>query len=101
MSDLLYNRLLLSFINVKNRLESLLNLCYVNEYRSDIKELQSSIRSVSTLIDNLQYELKINDNSKRLKNNFLCKNGWTWGKIQQLDNEEQCLNSEYLALLRL
>ncbi|CAF2376287.1 unnamed protein product [Rotaria sp. Silwood2] len=101
MSDLLYNRLLLSFINVKNRLESLLNLCCVNEYRSDIKELQSSIRSVSTLIDNLQYELKINDNSKLLKNNFLCKNGWTWGKIQQLDNEEQCLNLEYLALLRL
>ncbi|CAF3372379.1 unnamed protein product [Rotaria sp. Silwood1] len=101
MSDLLFNRLLLSFINVKNRLESLLNLCSINEYRLDIKEIQIYIRSVSSLIDNLQYEFKINDNLKLFSNRSLCKNGWTWKKIQQLNNEEQFFNLELLALLRL
>ncbi|CAF0829322.1 unnamed protein product [Rotaria sp. Silwood1] len=101
MSDLLFNRLLLSFINVKNRLESLLNLCSINEYRLDIKEIQIYIRSVSNLIDNLQYEFKINDNLKLFSNRSLCKNSWTWKKIQQLNNEEQSFNLELLALLRL
>ncbi|CAF0760834.1 unnamed protein product [Rotaria sordida] len=101
MSDLLYNRLLLNFINVKNRLESLLNLYCINEYRLDIKELQISIGFVSNLIDKLQYELKLTDNLKPFSNHSLCNNNWTWKKIQQLDMKEQCLNLEFLALLRL
>lgn len=101
MSDLLYNRLLLTFNNVKNRLESLLELCYSNEYRSGIKEIQTSIKSVQTLIDTIYDQLKTHDNSKSLPKRSLCKYGWTCERIQQLYQEELELNLEILALLRL
>jgi hypothetical protein len=119
MSSLLYDRLLLTFINVKHRLESLLHLCRISEnpswtnddeveeiyqffgpYHTDIEELEESIKHVSTLIENLQQEQNTSEDCKPIPDYPLCENGWTLRKIEQLD-EEQCLNLNILNHLSL
>ncbi len=106
MSALLSDRLLLTFVNVKHRLESLLNLCRISEnpswtndddgeefyrffgpYQSDIEELEKSITHVSSLIENLQHEQNTTEDCKPFPNYPLCENGWTFKEIEQLEEE--------------
>ncbi|CAF0783385.1 unnamed protein product [Rotaria sordida] len=110
MSSLLLDRLLLTSINVKHRLESLLNLCRIYEHpswknddqyeefyrfygpdHSDIEELEVSIVSISSLIENLQHEQDIDEDYQPFPDYPLCKNGWTLKEIEQLE-KEKCLN---------
>ncbi len=119
MSSLVSDRLLVIFINVKRRLESLLNVCRISEnplwtnddnceeiyqffgpYISDIEELEDSITRISSLIENLQHEQNTNDDCQPFSNYPLCKNGWTFKEIEQLD-EEQDLNLRILNQLSL
>jgi hypothetical protein len=119
MSSLLFDRLLLTFINVKQRLESFLNLCRIHEkpswindndfeefyrfygpYHSDIEELENSIVYISSLIENLQHEQNTTEDSKPFPDYPLCKNGWTSTDIEQL-GEEQCLNLHTLNQISL
>jgi hypothetical protein len=119
MSFLLIDRLLLTFMNVKHRLETLLNLCRIYEnlssinddecdefyrfygpYHSDIEELEESIVCISSLIENLQHEQDMAEDCQAFPNYPLCKNGWTFKDIEQLE-EEPCLNLEILNQLSL
>lgn len=107
MSSCLYDRLLLSSTNVKRRLETLLNLCRIYEHpsvkiddpseelyrfygpdHSDIEELEESIISISSLIENLQHEQNSTDCSKPFPNYPLCKNGWTLKEIEEAEKEK-------------
>ena len=121
MSTSLSDRLLSTLVNVQRRLEALLDLCRAHEhpswmsdddwgelhrfcgpYRSDIEELENSIASVATLLESLRFESQPSDNASPLPDYPLCKNGWTWEKIERLDDDDtQDLNLEILALLRL
>lgn len=118
MSDLRSIRILNHLINVRNRLESLLVICRIEErpcwsnddesnefdrfhgpYRSDIEELENSILDVSKLIENLRHETSTDiDIQSPLPNYPLCKNQWTIERIEHINDE---LNLETLQLLRL
>jgi hypothetical protein len=119
MSVLLTDRLLLTFINVKHRLESLLNLCRISEnplwtndddygeiyrffgpYHTDIEELEESIKHISSLIENLRHEQNTSEDCKPFPDYPLCENNWTFKKIEQLE-EEQTLNLDILNQLSL
>jgi hypothetical protein len=120
MSSLLFDRLLLTFNNVKHRLQSLLNVCRIYEnssgfnddddcdefcrfdgpYRSDIEELEESIVRISLLIENFQHEQDTADDCKPFPNYPLCENHWTLKKIEQLE-EEECLNLIMIKQLSL
>jgi hypothetical protein len=121
MSTSLPDRLLSTLLNVRRRLQSLLDVCRTHEhpswmsdddwgelhrfcgpYRSDIEELETSIVSVSTLVESLRSESQSSDSASPLPDYPLCKNGWTLERIERLeDDDEQDLNLEILALLRL
>ncbi|CAF2535528.1 unnamed protein product [Rotaria sp. Silwood2] len=119
MSSLLIDRLLLVSINVKHRLESLLNLCRIYEHplwnnddqdeefdrfygpdHSDIEELEESIVTISLLIENLQHEQNTSENCQPFPNYPLCKNGWTLKEIEQLE-KEQSINLNIINQLGL
>jgi len=119
MSSVLFDRLLLTFINVKHRLESLLNLCRISEhpswtndddceelyrffgpYHSDIEELEESIKHISSLIENLHHEKNTSEDCKPFPDYPLCENDWTLKKIEQLE-EEQNFNLDILNKLSL
>lgn len=119
MSSLLFDRLLLTFINVKHRLEKLLALCRISEnpswindedceekyrffgpYNTDIEELEESIEQISSLIENFQHEQNTHEDCKPFEDYPLCDNGWTLNKIVQLD-EEQTLDLNILNQLSL
>lgn len=119
MSSLLFDRLLLTFINVKDRLEKFLILCRISEnplwtndddseeiyrflgpYHSDIEELEESIKQISSLIENLQHEQNTSEDCKPFQDYPLCENGWTLKRIEQLE-EEQSLNLDVLDQLSL
>ena len=118
-SSLLADRLLLTFIHVKHRLEILLNFCRISEkpswtndddgeefyrffgpYCTDIEELEKSIVHVSLMIENLQHEQTTPDDCKTFLDYPLCENGWTWEKIEQLE-ETSSLNLDILDHLSL
>jgi dynactin complex subunit len=122
MSNPFSTRLLLTFVNVRRRLESLLELCRIHEqpswnsadewkefyrfsgpYRSDIDELECSIATVTQLIGNIQHELNATDEKKPIPNYPLCNNGWTIENIERLhDNmNDTQLTLDILALFRL
>lgn len=107
MPSILFDRLLLKFINVKHRLESLLNTCRIYEnptwkndesceefYRfygpdhSDIEELEESIVSISSLIENFQHEQNTNASDKPFPNYPLCENDWTLKNIEQVEQDK-------------
>lgn len=107
MSSLLFDRLLLTFINVKHRLEKLLNICRIYENsawktddsneefyrfygpdRADIEDLENSILSISKLIENFQHEQNTNGYCEPFTNCPLCENGWRLKDIEQLDKQE-------------
>ena len=119
MSSVLFDRLLLTFINVKNRLQSLLHLCrlyenssWINEddceesyrfcgpYSSDIEELEECIKQITLLIENFQHEQNTTEDCKPFPDYPLCDNEWTLNKIEQLE-EEQSLNLILIKQLRL
>ena len=121
MSDLCSTRIFNTFLNVKRRLQSLLELCrlhehpsWVNEdecgefyrfcgpYCSDIEELENSIVNVTTLIENLRHELNETVTGSPLPHYPLCKNQWTMEKIEELNDPQTNENTlETLAFLRL
>jgi hypothetical protein len=115
MSTSLFDRLLLRFLNVKRRLETLLNLCRILEkpswtndddceamyqffgpYHADIEELENSL----LLIENLQHEQNTTEDCKPFPDYPLCENGWTFKEIEQLE-EEQYLDLKILNQLSL
>ncbi|CAF3319036.1 unnamed protein product [Rotaria socialis] len=119
MSSSLFDRILSSSINVKHRLESLLNICRIYKhpswlsddscdefYRfygpdlSDIQELEDSIVSISVLIEHLQHERNSTETCEPFPNYPLCKNGWTLKDIEQIE-KEQVLNLNILNLINL
>ena len=119
MSSSLSDRLLSRFINVKHRLETLLNLCRICEkpswtnddnsetmyqflgpYHADIEELEKSLTHVSSLIENLQHEQNTTEDCKPFPDYPLCENGWTFKEIEQLQ-QEQTLNLKILTQLSL
>jgi len=119
MSSSLSDRLLSTFINVKHRLENLLNLCRIFEkpswtndddceeiyrffgpYHTDIEELEKSLTHVSSLIENLQHEQNTTEDCKPFPDYPLCENGWTFKEIEQLE-EEHYLNLHILNQLSL
>ena len=116
MSSSLFDRLLLTFINVKHRLESLLHVCrtyedplwknddYYDEYyrfhgpdMADIEELEVSIVFISSLIENFQHEQNTNEPFPHYP---LCKDGWTVNDIEQLE-KNQCSNLDITDQIRL
>ncbi|CAF3383278.1 unnamed protein product [Rotaria sp. Silwood1] len=119
MSSILIDRLLLASINVKHRLESLLNLCRIYEHpvcnnddqyeelyrfygpdHSDVEELENCIVSISSLIENLQHEQDTSEDCQPFPNYPLCKNGWTLKEIEQLE-KEQYLNLNIINQISL
>lgn len=117
MSILLSDRLLSTFINVRQRLTCLLSICQIHEkpmwtgeddcgeecrffgpYQSDIEELEKSINQISSLIENFQHE-KIDDEAyKSILDYPLCENGWTLNQIDQIEDEHP-LDLNILSLL--
>ena len=105
-NTLVSDRLLLTFVNVKQRLECLRSICRIHEkpmwtgeddcgedcrsfgpYQSDIEELEKSINQISSLIENLQHEKSENEEDKPMPDYPLCENRWTLNKIDEIDDE--------------
>ena len=119
MSSALSDRLVSTFLNVKHRLEILLNLCRISErplwttddaeecyrffgpYQTDTDELEKSIAQVSLLIENLQHEQNISEDCKPFPDYPLCENEWTLKKIEEQEETSQPLNLNILNQLSL
>lgn len=116
---LVSDRLLLTFLNVKQRLECLLSICRVHEkpmwtgeddcgedcrffgpYQSDIEELEKSINQISSLIENLQHEKNESEEYKPIPNYPLCENGWTLNQIDQIEDEHSLVPNILAQLSR-
>lgn len=117
--QMLSDRLLSTFINVKHRLEILLDLCrtlekplwttedaeecyrFFGPYRTDIDELEQSIAQVSLLIENLQHDQSSSEECKPFPDYPLCENEWTLKKIEEQDEPTRPLNINILNQLSL